>query len=155
MIRRSAIAVATVAVLGAAPVCAADVYRCTDVAGRVEFRDTPCAGAQASKRVDVAPNSAGTMTADELRAKTTEASAKRRARIDAEAQAVAADNEARRRAYLDERAHQDALDTQQLIRDANAPNPNLYWDGFSRRPPKVTVEVKPATPAPTKPAAPK
>ena len=137
------------------PLAAGEVYRCTDAAGKVEFRDTPCAAANAARKLDVQPNSVGTMTADELRAKTAESKAKREARQRAEAQAEATELEARRRAYLDERAHQDALDTQEAIRKGADPPPGAYWDGFSRRPPKVEVVVKPAPTAPAKPAAPK
>lgn len=49
---RLALAFALLAPLAAT---AGDIYRCTDAAGKVEYRNSPCAAAVASKRVDIQP----------------------------------------------------------------------------------------------------
>jgi hypothetical protein len=39
------------------PVAAADVYKCTNAAGKVEFQDRPCDGKGTAQKLDVKPNS--------------------------------------------------------------------------------------------------
>jgi hypothetical protein len=42
-------------VAGLAFAASADVFRCTDAAGRVEYRDSTCEGAVGSRKLDLAP----------------------------------------------------------------------------------------------------
>lgn len=52
-----------IAVATMSPVASAgDVYKCQDAAGKIEFRDRPCAAAHKAQKVDVTPNIVGTIS---------------------------------------------------------------------------------------------
>ena len=124
------------------PAMGADVYRCQDAAGKIEFRDRPCDPGYKAQKIDVTPNSIGTMTLEEVRAKSAELKAKQQARQDAE-------NAAQESARLQERAW---IDLQQAMRDggANAAQTqylNGYYPGQQRAPAMPS-------PPPSRPKAP-
>ena len=99
---------------------AGDVYKCQDAAGKIEFRDRPCDAAHRAQKVDITPNSVGTMTLEEVRAKSAELKARQQARLEAEYKANADAFSAQERAWQQERALQDAIDMQQAIRESGA-----------------------------------
>lgn len=135
----------------AGPTAAADVYKCQNAAGKVEFRDRPCDAATKAEKLDIQPNTSGTMTLEEVRAKNAAMKAKRQAAQDAEDRALAADYEARRREFVEDRAHREAVATREALQNSNAP-PYTYIPG-TERPVKVEIVVKPAPAAKAPPAA--
>jgi hypothetical protein len=135
------------------PAIAGDIYKCQDPAGKIEFRDHPCDAGQKAQKIDITPNSVGTMTLEEVRAKTAELKAKQQARQDAE-------NKANADAYAAQvRVSQDAIDLQQAIRDSGSNTPqtqfyNGYLAGQQLRPPATPSPPPPPPKAPAMPGAP-
>ena len=50
---RRSLALLLLALICETPLFAAEIYRCTDATGKVEYRDAPCASTAASAKVDV------------------------------------------------------------------------------------------------------
>ncbi len=137
------------------PASGGDVYKCQDAAGKIEFRDRPCDAAQKAQKVDVTPNSVGTMTLEEVRAKSAELKARQQARQDAENEANADAYAAQERAWRQERALQDAIDLQQALRDSEAnARQDQYYGGYyyGGKPPRPPVKPSPP-PRPPKASA--
>ena len=136
---------------------AGDVYKCQDAAGKIEFRDRPCDAAHKTQKVDITPNSVGTMTLEEVRTESAELKAKQKARQHAENKANGDTYAAQERAWQQERALQDAIDMQQAIREswANAAQ-TYYYNGYyagKQRPqrPRRGIGIQPqAVPPPPK-----
>ena len=141
------------------PALAGDVYKCQDAAGKIEFRDRPCDAAHKAQKIDITPNSVGTMTLEEVRAKSAELKAKQQARQDAENKANADAYAAQERAWQQERALQDAIDLQQAIRDSGSNAAQTqYYDGYyagqQLRPPATPSPPPPPPKAPAMPTPP-
>jgi hypothetical protein len=135
------------------PASAGDVYRCQDAAGKIEFRDHPCDATQKAQKLDIVPNTIGTMSLEEVRAKSAELKARQQARRDAESKADAAQE----RAWQQERALQDAINLQQALRDSgvNAADTQYYGGYGQPLQPPAMPSPPPAPPkAPAMPSAP-
>ncbi len=138
---------------------AGDVYKCRDAAGKIEFRDRPCDPAHKAQKIDITPNSVGTMTLEEVRAKSAELKARQQARHDAESRASSDAYVAQERAWQQERALQDAIDLRQAMRDGGS-NPALtqyyngYYAGQPLRPPAIPPPPQRPPRAPAMPPPP-
>jgi uncharacterized protein DUF4124 len=122
---------------------AADMYKCTNAAGKVEFRDRPCDGA-AGEKLKAKDNSAG--TGDNLagvHAKDAAFKARQDAKRDAEDKANAEAYAAAEKAWQQERAHQDSVAIREAIENAGGPPPGSTYTYVPPRPQKIVVEIKP------------
>jgi Domain of unknown function (DUF4124) len=133
------------------PAIAGDVYRCQDAAGKIEFRDRPCDPGQKAQKLDVVPNTIGTMTLEEVRTKSAELKARQQARQDAENRANSDAYSAQERTSEHERALQDAIDAQQILRDNGV---NNSQNGFYSGQPRAQAAPSPPPPPPKPPAMP-
>jgi len=134
------------------PALAGDVYKCQDTAGKIEFRDRPCAATHKAEKVDVKPNSVGTMTLEDVHARSAELKARQQARQDAESKAEAEAYAAQEWAWQRERALQDAIDRESGV---NAAQPQYYYGGYyAGKPPRSYRKPSRASPPPKAPATP-
>ncbi len=123
---------------------AGDVYKCQDAAGKIEFRDRPCDAAHKSQKVDVTPNSIGTMTLEEVRAKSAELKAKQQTRQDAE-------NKANADAYA---AQEWALQQGRALQDADAAQTQYNGGLYAGQPLRPPATPPPPPRPPGAPAMP-
>jgi hypothetical protein len=147
-----AVTILTVVMLGASgPAAAADIFKCPNAAGKIEYRDRPCDGA-AGQKIQAKDNSIG--NGDDLasiRAKTADLHARQDARRNAEDKLDRDLYEAGERAFQQERVHQDAVALKEAIRESgNAQAAANYNANLVRqRESKVRVEIVNRRKAPT------
>jgi len=126
----------------AAPPVAAEVFKCTPSAGKVEYRDYPCdGGAAAGEKVDARANTIGTgESLDSIRARNARMKQRMDTRRSREEQAAAREHDARERAFYEERAHRDRQAIADAVRESNNGGA-IYWPGYV--PPRRRIEPPP------------
>lgn len=135
----------------AAPV-AAEVFKCTLSAGKVEYRDYPCDGGPAAgEKVDARANTIGTgESLDSIRARDARMKQRMETRRSDEEQAAAREREARERAFYEERAHRDRQAMADAVRESNSGGA-IYWPGYV--PPRRRIDPPPPPPVRVPPPA--
>jgi hypothetical protein len=134
---------------------AGEMFKCTNAAGKIEYRDHPCDGSSGEK-IKAKDNSVGTGDSlGAIRARDAQLQARQNAKREAEDRAAADRAAANERAFQDQRAHQDRQELTNAIREGNNRraadnynnnyNNNNYNSNVNRQPaPKVKAEVAPA-----------
>ena len=134
---------------------AAEMFKCTSAAGKIEYRDHPCDGA-AGEKIKAKDNSVGTGDSlGEIRARDAQFKARHTAKREAEDRALADQAAANERAFQDHRAHQDRQDLTNAIREGNNQRAadNYNYNGNRARQSETKVKPEPvpaAAPAPSK-----
>lgn len=139
--------------IGATVASAAEIYKCPNAAGKIEYRDRPCDGAVGQK-ITPKDNSVGNGEGIEgVRAKAAALKARQDARREADDKAAAENYQAAERAYNQERSHRASEDLAAAIREGNNQRAADYYN--SRLVPQpydapYRAAPQPATPAPKK-----
>jgi len=143
-----------VVLLASGPTTAAEMFKCTNAGGKIEYRDHPCDGSSGEK-IKAKDNSVGTGDSlGAIRARDAQFQARQNAKREAEDRAAADRAAANERAFQEQRAHQDRQELTNAIREGNnrraADNynnnyNNNYNSNLNRQPaPKAKAEVAPA-----------
>ena len=141
-----------VVLLASGSTSAAEMFKCTNAGGKIEYRDHPCDGASGEK-IKAKDNSVGTGDSlGAIRARDAQFQARQNAKREAADRAAADRAAANERAFQDQRAHQDRQELTNAIREGNnrraADNYNYNYNSNLNRQPeqKAKVEVAPAPP---------
>jgi hypothetical protein len=120
-----------VALLASGSAFAGEMFKCTNAAGKIEYRDHPCDGASGEK-IKAKDNSVGTGDSlGAIRARDAQFQARQTAKREAEDRAAADRAAANERAWQDQRAHQDRRELTNAIRESNNRRVDNYNNNYN------------------------